>query len=210
MGLAAGLAPAAVAADAPVILVWGDSLSAAYGIPVEQGWASLLQRKLRSAGYPHRVVNGSVSGETTAGGLARLPGALQKHRPALVLLELGGNDGLRGLPVAKLRENLSAMTRLARASGAKTLLFEMQLPANYGAAYRDAFIAAFPAVARAERVPLVPFFLQAIALDEGAFQADGIHPTVRAQAPMLEAVWPALRAELGAAPAAASTRPSQP
>lgn len=196
-------ATAAAAAQPPVILVWGDSLSASYGVPREQAWVTLLQQRLQAAGYPHRVVNGSVSGETTAGGLARLPAALKEHAPKLVLIELGGNDGLRALPVAQLRANLGAMIRATRKAGAKTLLFEMQLPANYGEAYRTDFGRSYATLAHEERVRLVPFFLAPIAGDAAAFQDDGIHPTAAAQPRLLEAVWPVLQSQLGPASATA-------
>ena len=195
-----GLGPAVAAPSAPpVILVWGDSLSAAYGIPVESGWAQLLQQRLRERGYPHRVVNGSVTGETTAGGLARLPAALKQHRPAIVLVELGGNAGLRGLPLKELRANLAALARQSREAGARVLLFEMRMPPNYGQAYTDGFQRAFAEVARAERATLVPFFLEAIATDPAQFLDDGIHPARAAQPALLDAVWPVLHSVLGAA-----------
>lgn len=201
-------APAATAAGAPVILVWGDSLSAAYGIPRESGWVQLLQERLRDQGYPHRVVNGSVSGETTAGGLARLPKALQEHRPAIVVIELGGNDGLRGLPLAQLRANLTALVRQSRAAGARVLLCEMQIPPNYGPAYTQGFQRTFLEVARAEGVRRVPFLLADIAADPAAFQDDGIHPTVASQARLLDAVWPVLHSVLsGAGASAKGARP---
>lgn len=184
-----GFTASAAGADRPVILVWGDSLSAAYGVPLEAGWTRLLQQRLERAGYPHLVVNGSVTGETTAGGLARLPAALERHRPALVLLELGGNDGLRALPLAQLRDNLTAMVRLARNAGAHVLLFEMMLPPNYGVTYTEAFRKTFATVARAERATLVPFFLEPIAQDPDGFQEDGIHPSAAAQDELLGAVW---------------------
>jgi acyl-CoA thioesterase-1 len=196
----AGAAPAVrPVAGPPVILVWGDSLSAAYGVPLESGWVQLLAARLRDQGYPHRVVNGSVTGETTAGGLARLPVALQQHRPALVLIELGGNDGLRGLPLKQLRANLSQLARLSRQAGARVLLFEMRMPPNYGAAYTEGFRRAFGEVARAQRATLVPFFLAPIADDPAQFQEDGIHPAAAAQPPLLDAVWPVLHAVLTAA-----------
>ncbi|MBI2383739.1 MAG: arylesterase [Gammaproteobacteria bacterium] len=188
-----GAAPAA----GPAILVLGDSLSAGYGLDAGTGWVALLQQRLRAEGYPHRVVNASVSGETTAGGLSRLPAALDRHRPALVLIELGGNDGLRGLPVAALRENLARLVRISRQAGARPLLFEMRLPPNYGPAYGQDFAASFRQVAQAERVPLVPFFLAEFALDAEYFQDDGIHPNAAAQRPLLDAVWATLRPQLG-------------
>lgn len=198
--------PAPAPGAAPVILVWGDSLSAAYGIPFETGWAQLLQKRLREKGYPHRVVNGSVTGETTAGGLARLPAALKQHRPAIVLLELGGNDGLRGLPLKALRANLAQLTRQSRAAGARVLLFEMRMPPNYGAAYTDGFRQSFAEVARVQGATLVPFFLEPIATDPAQFLDDGIHPSRAAQPALLDAVWPVLHSVLGAA-SASSARP---
>lgn len=170
----------------------GDSLSAAYGIPLESGWVQLLQARLRSSGYPHRVINGSVSGETTAGGLARLPPALERHQPKIVLIELGGNDGLRGLPLAQLRANLTRMAELSRNAGAQPVLFEMRIPTNYGPAYADGFFNSFAEVAREQKAPLVPFFLTDLLNRPGMFQEDGIHPTIEAQSHMLDAAWPVL------------------
>lgn len=200
---AAGLAHGAEPVTEPTILVSGDSLSAAYGMSLEQSWVALLQRRLREQGYPHRVVNASVSGETTAGGLARLPKALQQHRPRVVLIELGANDGLRGQPLKQIRANLTKMVKLSRAAGAEPLLFEMRLPPNYGKAYADAFHRSFAELARAETVPLVPFFLSPIALQRDAFLSDGIHPTAAVQPQLLEAVWPTLKPLLGKASQAA-------
>lgn len=194
--LAFAASGARAASDAPVILVLGDSLSAAYGIPASQGWVALLQQRLQQRGYPQRVVNASVSGETTAGGLSRLPALLDRHKPQLVLIELGGNDGLRGQPLAKLQENLARMAELSRKAGARPVLFEMRIPSNYGPKYTEGFHAAFASVASAQQAPLVPFWLAGIALDPDAFQDDGIHPTVAAQPKMLEAVWPTLEAAL--------------
>lgn len=173
----------------PAILVTGDSLSAAYGIPLEKGWVALLQTRLQEEGYPHRVINTSVSGETTAGGLARLPQALEKHRPSIVILELGANDGLRGLPLAEMRANLEQMVKLSQAAGAEVLLLGMRLPSNYGPVYTEAFREGFGQVAESSGVALIPFFLERIALDQKWFQADGIHPTEAAQPMLLGAVW---------------------
>lgn len=195
-------------APAPVILVWGDSLSAAYGIPIESGWAQLLQKRLREQGYPHRVVNGSVSGETTAGGLARLPAALKQHRPAIVVVELGGNDGLRGLPLKQLRANLQALVGRSRAAGAEVLLCEMQIPPNYGPDYTAGFQRAFAEAAKAGPAHLVPFLLGPIATDPQWFQEDGIHPTIGAQPRLLDAVWPVLHSVLSGA--GASRKGSRP
>ncbi len=174
----------------------GDSLSAAFGIPLESGWVQLLQARLRSFGYPHHVVNASVSGETTAGGLARLPAALERHHPKIVLIELGGNDGLRSLPLKQLRGNLAQMAALAKKAGAQPILFQMRIPSNYGPAYADGFFESFRLVARQHKAPLVPFFLTSLLDQPGMFQDDGIHPTVEAQARLLDAAWPTLEALL--------------
>jgi acyl-CoA thioesterase-1 len=187
---------AAVSAHAatPVILVFGDSISAAYGLPrVEQGWAALLQAKLKEEGYGDQVVNASVSGETTAGGLARLPRALNLHHPAIVVLELGGNDGLRALPVAQMRENLSRMAQLAAAAGAKVLLLGMRIPPNYGPEYTAEFSRVYADLARDQKLPLVPFLLNGVAQAPDLMQADGIHPNQAGQPKLLDAVWPALQ-----------------
>lgn len=194
--LLAGLAvapSAAVANDArPAILVVGDSLSAGYGLEAGQGWVSLLQRRLDAQGYGYRTVNASVSGETTGGGLARLPRALELHRPAIVIIALGGNDGLRGLPLRELQSNLAAMIRKSRAAGAKVILAGMRIPTNYGPQYTEKFFAVYGELARAERVALVPFFLEGVALRDDLFQDDGIHPNAEAQPILLANVWPVL------------------
>lgn len=190
--LSAALAvlPLATAQAAPTVLVWGDSLSAAYGIPLERGWVAGLQRRLKAEGYPHRVVNGSVSGETTAGGLGRLPAALARNEPAVLLIELGANDGLRGLSLATLRQNLEQMVSQAQAAGARVAVFEMMIPTNYGARYANGFRETFAEVAEASGARLVPFLLAPIALEMRWFQPDGIHPTAAAQPLILDAVWP--------------------
>lgn len=200
-------APAAApAAGAPTILVLGDSLSAGYGIRVEEGWVTLLQRRLRSQGYGHRVVNASVSGETTGGALARLPRILKVQKPSLVIVELGGNDGLRGLPIEELRRNLERLVVLSRQAGAQVLIAGMRIPSNYGAQYTDRFFATFGEVARQQKVPLVPFFLEKVAFDEKYFQPDGIHPTAAAQPLLLDTVWPVLKPMLGQPAKAAAAR----
>lgn len=186
-------AGAAAAASPPVILVLGDSLSAGYGLPNGSGWVSLLEQRLRTQGYPHRVVNASISGDTTAGGLSRLPAALDAHKPDLVLVELGGNDGLRAQPVKQLRSNLEQIIALSRAAGATPVLFEMQIPSNYGPAYTASFARTFGEVANTQRTALVPFFLAAIATDPAQFQDDGIHPNRQAQPKLLDGVWPSLK-----------------
>ncbi len=187
---------AAVSANAgtPVILVFGDSISAGYGLPrVEQGWVALLQAKLKSQGSGYQVVNASVSGETTAGGLARLPRALGLHHPAIVILELGGNDGLRALPVAQMRANLTRMAELSAGAGAKVLLLGMRMPPNYGPEYTAQFGRVYTEVAHDQKLAIVPFLLDGIALSPDLMQADGIHPSPSGQPKLLENVWPALR-----------------
>ncbi|ROR35199.1 arylesterase [Inmirania thermothiophila] len=183
---------AAGAGGRPVLLVLGDSLSAGYGLAPGQGWVDLLGRRLAERGYPHRVVNASVSGETSGGGLERLPALLARHRPAVVVVELGGNDGLRGLGLERTRANLAAVVRRARAAGARVLLVGMRLPPNYGPLYTRRFAALYREIARDEGVPLVPFLLEGVALAPGMMQADGIHPTAAAQPRLLDNVWPHL------------------
>ncbi|TQV78698.1 arylesterase [Exilibacterium tricleocarpae] len=179
------------AAQAKTLLVLGDSLSAGYGIDIEQGWVQLLQDRLDQRG-DFTVVNASIGGETTGGGLARLPDLLKEFQPDLVIVELGGNDGLRGHPIKLIRRNLTAMVELNRAAGAATLLVGIQIPPNYGARYTRQFSAVFPQVAEELSLPLVPFFLDKVALREGAMQSDGIHPNTSAQPQMLDNVWPYL------------------
>jgi acyl-CoA thioesterase-1 len=185
-------APGTATPTAPTILVLGDSLSAAYGMRVEEGWVALLQGRLTNQGYGHRVVNASSSGETTGGALARLPRALERHRPAIVVLELGGNDGLRGLPTAEVRANFEALIRDSRGAGAQVLLIGMRVPPNYGPAYTKAFHELYGDLAARHRLPLVPFFLDGIALDDALMQPDGLHPNAAAQRKLLELVWPKL------------------
>jgi len=180
-------------AGTPVILVFGDSISAGYGLPrVDRGWVALLQAKLKTEGYGDEVVNASVSGETTAGGLARLPRALGLHHPAVVVLELGGNDGLRALPIGQMRANLTHMIDLAKGGGAKVLLLGMRIPPNYGPQYTEQFSAVYADLARDEHVPLVPFLLSDVALHPDLMQADGVHPVEAAQPLLLATVWPKL------------------
>lgn len=171
----------------------GDSLSAAYGINVDRGWVSLLRERLRQSGYPQQVVNASVSGETSTGGLRRLPAALKEHRPQIVLIELGANDGLRGQPLTLMRSNLEKMVRLSRKAKAQPVLFEMRIPSNYGETYATGFQTSFASVAKKAKLPMVPFWLGAIAADPKNFQDDGIHPTEAAQPLLLDAVWPTLQ-----------------
>ena len=170
---------------APTILVFGDSLSAAYGIPRESGWVSLLQRHLPR----HQVVNASVSGETTAGGLTRLPQVLEAHKPLITIIELGANDGLRGLPMRQTARNLGTMIDLAKKQGSQVLLVGMRLPPNYGPAYTDKFQAVFADVAKARKARLVPFLLAGVAQQRERFQADGLHPDAAAQPLLMDNVW---------------------
>jgi acyl-CoA thioesterase I len=188
------VATASAKAEAPVILVFGDSISAGYGLArVEQGWVELLKTRLKAQGYGYQVVNASVSGETTAGGLARLPRALDLHRPRILILELGANDGLRGLPIPQMRENLTKMVGMASAAGAKTLLLGMRMPPNYGPEYTEQFRLVFSDLARDKKLPLVPFLLDKIALNQSLMQDDNLHPNALGQPVLLDNVWPSLQ-----------------
>jgi acyl-CoA thioesterase-1 len=186
----------------PVVLVVGDSLSSAYGLAPGQGWVDLLAARLAAEGYRHRTVNASISGDTTAGGRARLPALLARHRPAIVVIELGGNDGLRGGSLKATRENLDAMVTDAQKSGARVLVLGMRLPPNYGPAYTREFDAMFTGVATARKAALVPFLLDGFGEDMTFFQPDRIHPTAAAQPRLLANVWPALVPLLGRPPGA--------
>jgi acyl-CoA thioesterase-1 len=193
----AAASPARADPAAPVLLVVGDSISAAYGLPTGVGWVDLLAARLAAQRYPHRVVNASVTGDTTAGGRARLPALLERHRPSIVVLELGGNDGLRGGELKATRDNLAAMVVAVKRAGAQALLVGMKVPPNYGPAYVREFDALFAGVAKAHKVPLVPFFFEGFGEKNEMFQADRIHPTAAAQPLLLDNVWPALRPLLG-------------
>jgi len=195
LAAAAALALAPIpggAAEPFVLLVVGDSISAAYGLPPGVGWTDLLQKRLDARKLGYRVVNASISGDTTAGGRSRLPALLARHKPAIVVIELGGNDGLRGGSIASTHDNLAAMTAAAKAAGARPLLIGMKLPPNYGPAYTRQFENVFAEVAKAEGAPLVPFFFEGFGEDAAAFQADRIHPTEATQARLLDNVWPTL------------------
>ncbi len=173
----------------PIILVFGDSLSAGYGIPLERGWAALLQERLADEGFPHRVVNASISGETSAGGRSRIGQALADHAPAIVILELGGNDGLQGMPLDALAENLAQMITLSRAAGADVVLVGMRIPPNYGPYYANAFEGIYTSLGESERTRVVEFLLEGVATKPNMMQDDGIHPTEAGQPRMLENVW---------------------
>jgi acyl-CoA thioesterase-1 len=193
--LSAGLALMCMAqnAAAGTVLIVGDSISAAFGLDTRVGWVSLLEQRLRSEGFTDKVVNASISGDTSAGGQARLPALLAEHKPELVILELGGNDGLRGQLPAQLQQNLASMIDSSRASGAKVLLLGMQLPPNYGVRYTQAFAEVYRNLAEEKKIPLVPFFLEGVGGNPELMQADGIHPAAVAQGKLLENVWPTLK-----------------
>lgn len=176
-------------ATAGTLLVLGDSLSAGYGLAPGQGWVSLLQQRLEQRGDAWRVVNASISGDTTAGGRSRLPAALERHQPDVLLLALGANDGLRGLSLTAMKRNLNAMIEQARAAGAHVLLIGMQMPPNYGPRYTQGFSAIYAELAAEHDVPLVPFLLERVALDAGLMLSDNLHPNALAQPLLLDTVW---------------------
>ncbi len=186
-------APVPAQEQGPVLLIVGDSISAGYGLPGGTVWVELLAARLKADGYRYRVVNASISGDTTAGGRARLPSLLQQHKPAVVVIELGGNDALRGGRMTTTRGNLDAMVSMSQKAGAKVLLVGMQIPSNYGPVYVREFNETFASVAKERRVPLVPFFFAGFGEDLTYFQPDKIHPTVAAQPKLLANVWPALQ-----------------
>ncbi len=175
------------------LLVLGDSISAGYGLRQGQGWVDLLDKRLKQQGYETQVVNASISGETTQGGLTRLPALLRQHQPDLVLLELGGNDGLRGLPLHLMQNNLSRMIDLSRQAEATPVLLGIQLPPNYGHRYTSAFAAVYPTLAEQKQVAVVPFILEKIAIYPDLMQSDGIHPKAEAQRQLLDNIWPSLK-----------------
>jgi acyl-CoA thioesterase-1 len=191
-------APLALAAAEPRIVVVGDSISAGYGLAAGEGWVPLLEARLKSEGYPHRVVNASISGDTTAGGRARLPALLKEHKPAIVIVELGGNDALRGQALGATRANVDAMVSSAQAAGAKVLIVAIKVPPNYGPMYVREFDALFAGVAKARKAAFVPYLFDGFGEDLAFFQSDKIHPTAEAQPRMLATVWPALKPLLGA------------
>lgn len=195
-GVFAQSAPKAAAGKPAVILVVGDSLSAEYGLPRGSGWVALLEKQLAQEKINAKVINASVSGETTSGGRSRIAALLQQHQPSQVVIELGGNDALRGLPLQNTQDNLGFMAQSAQKAGAKVLLIGMQVPPNYGTDYANRFAAVFEGVAKAHKTAVVPFFLKGVA--DGAdptrlFQADRIHPKAEAHPQMLANVWPELK-----------------
>ncbi len=180
-------------ATAGTVLIVGDSISAGFGLDTREGWVALLEKRLKQEGFDDRVVNASISGDTSAGGQARLPALLAAHKPDLVILELGGNDGLRGQLPTQLKQNLASMIEQARKAGAKVLLLGMQLPPNYGVRYTQAFARVYNELAEEKNVALVPFFLEGVGGHPELMQADGLHPAVGAQGQLLENVWPTLK-----------------
>ncbi len=186
----------ALAGDSPVIVILGDSISAAHNMETSQSWPNLLQERLDKNGYTYRVFNSSISGDTTQGGLSRLPRLLDKHHPALVIIELGGNDGLRGIPIDVTRANLSAMIESSQAAGATVLLAEMRIPPNYGITYTEQFNGNYGLLKEKYGVLLIPFLMEKVVLEPGLMQADGIHPNADAQPVLLDTVWTILEPEL--------------
>lgn len=174
---------------ANTVLVWGDSLSAGYGLRPQEAWPVLLGQRITQAGLPYKVINESISGETTAGGRSRLPAALQRHKPKVVVLELGANDGLRGLPPKAMAANLQAMVDASRRAGASVVLVGMRMPPNYGPDYTASFEGTFKELARSNKIRLVPFLMEGFADKQQLFQADGAHPTAAAQPLILDTIW---------------------
>lgn len=193
-----GTWPAMAAAASPsVILILGDSISAGYGLPADSGWPTLLQRRLATERYPYTVINASISGDTSAGGRARLDALLAQHRPTVTVIELGGNDGLRGGSIDAMRQNLDAMAAAAQKQGSRVLLVGMRIPPNYGPTYVQRFDASFADIAQARKTALVPFLFEGFADNETMFQPDRIHPVQAAQPKLLDNVWRELKPLLG-------------
>jgi acyl-CoA thioesterase-1 len=185
-------APAVASESAPTIVVLGDSLSAGFGLDLQDTWVALLQKRLEEKGYGYRVINASISGDTTGNGLRRIPRTLDIHQPEIVIIELGGNDGLRGLPIKVMRDNFSKMIRLSIDQGSTVVLAGILIPPNYGQEYATEFAELYPSLADEYQLPLIPFFMEDVALDPGKMQADGIHPNKSAQPLLLENVWAVL------------------
>ena len=191
-------AVAADGADTPTVLVLGDSLSAGYGIDVDQSWTALLQSRLELQGYEHRVVNASISGETTEGGASRIEAALKEFAPEVVVVALGGNDGLRGFPPERIKSNMLRIIEAAEAEGAAVVLLGIRIPTNYGARYTRAFENVYRELAEERQLPWIEFFMEGVALDEDLMQDDGIHPNERAQPVLLDNAWPVIQQALKA------------
>ena len=184
------------AAEPPTVLVFGDSLSAGYGVDVDQTWVALLQSRLKSQGYEHRVINASISGETTQGGMTRISPALENFSPDLVILELGGNDGLRGFPANVIKDNIRTMIDASRDFGATVVILGIKIPTNYGPRYRQAFENIYTELATELDVLWIEFFMEGVALNEELMQDDGVHPTTEAQPILLDNAWPTIREAL--------------
>jgi acyl-CoA thioesterase-1 len=189
-------AAAAQAASAPTVLVFGDSLSAGYGIDVDQSWPALLQSRLESQGYEHRVINASISGETTEGGVTRIGSTLENFSPELVILELGGNDGLRGFPPDRMKANLQTIIETTKTSGAAVVMLGIRIPTNYGPRYTGAFENVYRELAEQSGVLWIEFFMEGIALNKDLMQDDGLHPNAEAQLILLDNAWPIIRQSL--------------
>ncbi|PCI18490.1 MAG: arylesterase [Piscirickettsiaceae bacterium] len=187
----------ATTSAASTILVLGDSISAAYNMPTKKGWVNLLQQTLEKKKYPHRIINQSISGDTTAGGLARIDKALEQYEPEIVLIELGANDGLRGMPPLLIKKNLRELITRAKNTGAQVLLLSMRIPSNYGKRYTDMFYNNYPDIAEEMDIPFVPFILRDVALAQGLMQKDGLHPNEKAQPIIADKVWGYLQPLLG-------------
>ena len=190
------------AASEPVIAILGDSLSSGYGLEANESWVALLETRLADEGYGYRVVNASITGDTTAGGLSRLPGLLERESPSVLIVELGGNDGLRGLPIARMEQNLRLMIELSAAADTQVILAGIQIPPNYGQVYTQKFKTLFPTLADAYDVSLVEFILDGVALNPEFMQDDGIHPNALGQPQMLDNIWPVVAPLLDAVEAA--------
>ena len=190
-------ASSANSAEMPTVLVMGDSLSAGYGIAIDQSWPALLQNRLADKGYEHRVVNASISGETSEGGVQRITAALERYSPSVVILGLGGNDGLRGFPPQRLKKNLQSIVEQSRAAGADVVLLGIRIPSNYGPRYTRSFENVYRDLADSYSLPWVEFFMEGVALDKSLMQDDGIHPNAAAQAVLLDNAWPAITKALG-------------
>ena len=191
------LGAAANGSEYPTVLVFGDSLSAGYGIDVDQSWTTLLQERLEQQGYEHRVINASISGETTEGGAARIEQALSDFSPTLIILELGGNDGLRGFPSSRMKGNLDKIISSSKTSGAAVVLLGIRIPSNYGRRYTDAFENVYRELAAEYEVPWIEFFMESVVRNEDLMQNDGIHPNAAAQPILLDNVWPIINNALG-------------
>ncbi len=192
------LGSAANGSESPTVLVFGDSLSAGYGIDVDQSWTALLQARLEYEGYEHRVVNASISGETTEGGAARIEHTITNFDPALIILELGGNDGLRGIPSTRMKGNLEKIIRSSAMSGAAVVLLGIRIPTNYGPRYTEAFESVYRELAAQYDIPWIEFFMDGVALNDELMQADGIHPNTAAQPILLNNAWPIISQALAA------------